>query len=131
MVLVCGPRVPPGSMKVPDGVEVKGFVPNLHEHLAACDLCITAGGATTTLELQALDRPFLYFPLEGHFEQETDVGGRLRRDGAGVEMRFSRTTPESLAAAVTGNIGKKVSYPKPPLDGSKKAAEIITRVLAT
>lgn len=131
MVLVCGPRIPPGSLEVPDGVEVKGFVPDLFEHLAACDLCITAGGATTTLELQALDRPFLTFPLEGHFEQETDVGGRLRRQGVGVEMRFSRTTPESLAAAVVANLGKEVSYPKPPLDGAMKAAEIIGRVLAS
>jgi hypothetical protein len=131
MVLVCGPRIPPGSLEVPDGMEVKGFVPGLHEHLAACDLCITAGGATTTLELQALNRPFLYFPLEGHFEQETDVGGRLRRQGVGVEMRFSRTSPESLAAAAIRNIGKKVSYPKPPLDGSRKAAEVINRILAT
>jgi predicted glycosyltransferase len=131
MLLVCGPRVPPGSLSVPDGVEVKGFVPNLYEHLAACDLCITAGGGTTTLELQVLNRPFIYFPLEGHFEQEIDVGGRLRRLGVGVEMKYSTTTPESLAEEAIKNIGKSVSYPKPRTDGAKTAAQIINRILAT
>jgi hypothetical protein len=46
-------------------------------------------------------------------------------------MRFSHTTPESLSAAIMANLGKEVSYPKPPLDGARKAAEIIGRVLAS
>ena len=34
-------------------------------------------GGTTTLELTALRRPFIYFPLEGHCEQEIAVASRL------------------------------------------------------
>jgi UDP:flavonoid glycosyltransferase YjiC (YdhE family) len=59
MVLVCGPRIDPASIRAPSGVEVLGYVHRLHEHLAACDLAIVQGGGTTTLELTALRRPFI------------------------------------------------------------------------
>ena len=55
----------------PDGEpfsEVRGYVPNLYQHFAACDLAVVQGWGTTTLELTALSRPFLYFPREQHFE---------------------------------------------------------------
>jgi hypothetical protein len=42
-----------------------GYVPNLFEHFAACDLAIVQGGGTTTMELAAQNKNFLYFPLEG------------------------------------------------------------------
>jgi UDP:flavonoid glycosyltransferase YjiC (YdhE family) len=54
MVLVCGPRVPPESVKAPEGVRVSGYVPNLYRHLGAADLCIVSGGGTITLELTTL-----------------------------------------------------------------------------
>ena len=73
LVLVCGPRLDPASLDLPDGVEARGYVPKLYEHLAACDVAVVQGGGTTTLELTALRRPFLYFPLEGHCEQEVAV----------------------------------------------------------
>lgn len=43
-------------------------------------------------------------------------------------MDYSKTTPESLCRAVVENIGKKVDYPEIPLDGAKKAAQIIQEV---
>ena len=70
MILVCGPRLSAESLHVPQGVEVKGYVPNLYQHFAASDLAIVQGGGTTTMELASLRRPFLYFPLENHFEQQ-------------------------------------------------------------
>ncbi len=83
MVLVGGPRIPPASLEVPPGVEVRGFVPRLYEHFAASDAAVVQGGSTSTLELIALGRPFVYFPLEGHFEQLVAVAERCRRLGAG------------------------------------------------
>ena len=77
MVLVCGPRIDPTTLQVPSGIEVRGYVPRLYEHLAACDVAVVQGGGTTTLELTALRRPFIYFPLEGHFEQNLVVAKRL------------------------------------------------------
>ncbi len=125
MVLVCGPRVPTGSIQAPDGIKVMGFVPKLYRHLGAADLCIVTGGGTITLELTALQRPFLYFPLEQHFEQEVDVAMRCQRHNAGIRMACSKTTPEMLAETVLASIGKKVNYKPIPINGSQEAAKII------
>jgi len=129
MVLVCGPRLPADSLKVPQGIEVKGYVPALHEHFAASDLAIVNCGGTSTLELTALRRPFLYFPLEGHYEQEIHMAGRLARHRAGVKMTYSKTTPKSLAKVVISNIGKEVNYAIIPTDGAQKAAQLINQLL--
>jgi UDP:flavonoid glycosyltransferase YjiC (YdhE family) len=130
MVLVCGPRLAPSSLSVPDGVEVKGYIPRLYEHLAACDLAIVQGGGTTTLELTALRRPFIFFPLEGHCEQQIVVAGRLARHGAGLKAMYSATTPESLAALIEANIGKEAAWPAIPVDGARNAARILRDLLA-
>ncbi len=129
MILVCGPRLSPESLKVPQGVETRGYVPSLYQHLAASDLAIVQGGATTTLELTALRRPFLYFPLQGHCEQEIHVAERLARHQAGVRMSFSQTTPISLAQKVLSNLSKKVIYAPVPTGGAYKAAQLIRRLL--
>jgi UDP-N-acetylglucosamine:LPS N-acetylglucosamine transferase len=129
MVLVCGPRLPASSLSVPQEVEVRQFVPNLHEHFAASDLAIVQAGGMTTLELTALRRPFLYFPLEGHAEQEIAVAGRLQRHQAGVRMSYSKTTAWLLATEIENNIGRQVRYELIPVDGAHKAAKAIADVL--
>jgi hypothetical protein len=129
MILVTGPRLKPEQITVPNGVEIREYVPSLYEHFAACDLAIVQAGGTTTLELTALKRPFIYFPIEEHWEQLGTVVPRLHRHRAGVEMRFYQTTPEQLADAVIENIGKKVNYADIPVDGARNAAEIMARYL--
>jgi UDP:flavonoid glycosyltransferase YjiC (YdhE family) len=129
MILVCGPRLDPDKINFPDGVEAKGYVPNLYEHLAASDLAVVQGGGTITLELTALRRPFLYFPIEGHSEQEVHVAGRLKRHGAGVRMTLSSTTPESLATTMIDSLGTEMNFPQIPVDGAKVAAEKIVKLL--
>jgi UDP-N-acetylglucosamine:LPS N-acetylglucosamine transferase len=111
-------------------VERRGYVPRLHEHFAACDLAIVQGGGTTTLELTALRRPFIYFPLEGHFEQQRHVARRLERHGAGVKLQCRKTTPKSLTAAVLANIGREVRYPPVATDGARKAAELLCGLMS-
>jgi UDP-N-acetylglucosamine:LPS N-acetylglucosamine transferase len=129
MVLVCGPRLSAKSLKVPEGVEVREYVPSLYEHFAACDLAIVQGGGTTTSELTALKRPFLYFPIEGHFGQELLGVEKLTRYQAGIKMMYSKTTPESLAEKVLSTLGKEVSYIPIPTDGAKKAAQLINELI--
>jgi hypothetical protein len=129
MVLVCGPRLAPNSLDVPKEVDIRGYVPRLYEHLAASDMAIVQGGGTTTLELTALRRPFLYFPLGQHFEQQVHVAGRLTRHQSGIRMLYPETTPVTLADKVISNFGKDVSYPPIPLDGARKAAQLILRLL--
>lgn len=129
MVLVMGPRVPMDFVKPVDGMMVKGMVPDLYEHMAASDLVISSGGGTTTSELQALNKPFLYFPLERHFEQQIDVSYHLERDKVGVRMSYNSTTPEKLASVALENLGKQVNYPRIRTDGAKRAAEHVSLVL--
>jgi len=129
MVLVRGPRLAPESLDVLQGVEVRGYVPALRELLAACDLAIVQGGGTTTLELTALRRPFLFFPLRDHFEQQVHVASRLERHRAGVRMDFAATTPESLARHVIEHIGTDVAYPPIPTGGAARAAACLADLL--
>ena len=130
MILVCGPRLSPESIEVTEGVEVSGYLPELFKHLGAADLSIVAGGGTITLELTALQKPFLYFPLKHHFEQERAVAPRCERHKAGVKMDFEKTTPESLAKEVMLNINKKVNYPSVPINGAQNAALLINQILS-
>jgi hypothetical protein len=129
MVLVCGPRLDPREVRAPEGVEVKGYVPDLSKHLAACDLAIVQGGGTVTLELTALRRPFLFFPIEGHCEQEVHVAGRLARHGAGVRMRQSATTPDALAEEILRSMSRPAEWPNIPVNGALTAAKAISRLL--
>jgi len=129
MVIVQGPRVPSGYLDPVDGMEVKNMVPDLYEHMAAADLVITSGGGSTTTELQALNVPFLFFPIEKHWEQEVNVAYHLVRDNIGVRMSYSATTPEQLASVTLENIGKKVQYPKIRWDGALRCAEHAQSVL--
>ena len=129
MVLVCGPRVDPDSLDVPAGVEVCSYVDKLHEHLAACDVAVVQAGGTITLELTALRRPFIYFPLENHFEQNVVVAKRLARHRAGVGMRYSATSPERLADKLVELDGSDVTWPPIPSDGANRSAKLISRLL--
>jgi UDP-N-acetylglucosamine:LPS N-acetylglucosamine transferase len=127
MIMVCGPRLSPDSLDVPQGVELKKFVPDLYKHFAASDLSIVQGGATSTLELTALNKPFLYFPIQGHFEQ-ANVAQRLSRYQAGVRMSYSLTTPKILAEKIVSNLGKDVGYPSIQTNGAKNAAQHIMKL---
>lgn len=131
MVLVCGPRIDPAGIRAPDGVEVRGYVPRLYEHFAACDVAVVQGGGASTLELTALRRPFLYFPLEGHAEQNLVVARRLARHGAGCRQIYSQTTPAALADAIVSQLGRKPTWSPIPTNGAHRAAELIDRLLQT
>jgi hypothetical protein len=133
MVMACGPRIDPGSVEVPLGwedLEILGYVPRLYEYMAISDLAIVQGGGTTTLELTALGRPFLYFPLHGHFEQEIAVSSRLQRHRAGIRMQFADTTPEALAREAVTRMRERPSTPPLRTDGARVAAERILQAVA-
>jgi predicted glycosyltransferase len=129
MIAVAGPRIDPASLPTADGLEVRPYVHELYRHLAACDLAIVQGGLTTTMELTAARRPFLYFPLKHHFEQNYHVRHRLDRYGAGRCMDFDTSTPEVIAQAITQEIGKPVSYRAVESDGAARAAALIAEML--
>jgi predicted glycosyltransferase len=131
MIIVAGPRIDPGVLDpLPGpggggGLEVRPYVPDLYRHLAVCDLAVVQGGLTTTMELTANRRPFLYFPLGHHFEQSIHVRHRLGRYRAGRCMDYETSGPAEIATAIAAEIGREVDYrpvasrvPRAPLPSS-------------
>ena len=92
-MVVTGPRIDPASLPRRRGATIRGYVPDLYQHLAACDLAVVQGGLTTCMELTANRRPFLYVPLRHHFEQNFHVRHRLERYGAGRLPRLRGRPP--------------------------------------
>ena len=128
-VVVTGPRIDPATVPAPAGVEVRGYVPALYRLLAACDVAVVHGGLTTTMELTALGRPFLYFPLLHHFEQQIHVAHRLDRHRAGTRMHYDTATPESIGEAVAAELDRPVAYRPVPTDGARRAAALIAELV--
>jgi UDP-N-acetylglucosamine:LPS N-acetylglucosamine transferase len=136
MIVVAGPRIDPTAFPAHDGLEHRGYVHDLYAQLAACDLAIVQGGLSTCMELTAAGRPFLYFPLGGHFEQRFHVPWRLSRYGAGTRMEYAKTTPELLAEAIAAQLAEGradpvAGRPRRPVetDGARRAAELIAPLL--
>ncbi|QKJ18013.1 alpha/beta hydrolase [Microbacterium hominis] len=129
MIVVTGPRIDPATLPQVPGVEYRAYVPDLHHHLAASDLAIVQGGLTTTMELTAAKVPFIYVPLQQHFEQRFHVRARLDRYRAGRLMEYDELTPEVLASAMAQEIGRTVDYRDVETDGAARAAAILARLL--
>ena len=87
------------------------------------------GGLTTSMELTANKRPFLYFPLRHHFEQNFHVRHRLNRYGSGRCMDFDTSTPDLIAAAIAAEIGGQVHYADIESGGAERAAGLIAELL--
>jgi predicted glycosyltransferase len=150
MIIVAGPRIDPavlsgldgrgglaglselgGSAGLvgQDGLEIRPYVPDLYRHLAVCDLAVVQGGLTTTMELTANRRPFLYFPLGHHFEQTIHVRHRLGRYRAGRCMDYETSGPDEIAAAIAEEIGREVDYLPVATDGAARAAALLAGLL--
>ena len=130
MIVVAGPRIDPASLPAADGLEVKRYVHDLYRHLAASDLAVVQGGLTTGMELTANKRPFIYFPLAHHFEQNFHVRHRLERYRAGRCMSFAESEPADIATAIAEEIGREVDYRDVETDGARRAARRIAELLA-
>jgi pimeloyl-ACP methyl ester carboxylesterase len=129
MVVVAGPRIDPETLPSPEGLEIRPYVHELYRQLAACDLAVVQGGLTTTMELTANRRPFLYFPLRHHFEQNFHVRHRLGRYGSGRCMDFDTASPDVIAEAIAQEIGRPVDYRPVETDGAARAAALIGDLL--
>ena len=129
MIVVAGPRIDPATLPTYEGVEIRPYVHELYRHLPVCDLAVIQGGLTTAMELTANRRPFLYFPLRHHFEQNFHVRHRLQRYRAGRCMRYDLETSETIAAAIAEEIGRKTDYLPVEADGAVRAAQLIAEIL--
>jgi pimeloyl-ACP methyl ester carboxylesterase/predicted glycosyltransferase len=129
MIVVAGPRIDSESLPSHPGLEVVPYVHNLYRNLAACDLAVVQGGLTTSMELTTQKRPFLYFPLRHHFEQNFHVRHRLERYGAGRCMDYDDSPPQRIAAAIAEEIGRDVHYRDVETGGGANAARRIAELL--
>jgi pimeloyl-ACP methyl ester carboxylesterase/predicted glycosyltransferase len=129
MIVVAGPRIDPDTLPAHEGLEVRPYVHELYRHLAACDLAVAQGGLTTSMELTANRRPFIYFPLRHHFEQNFHVRHRLQQYGAGRCMDFENNGPDEIAVAIAEEIGREVDYRPVETDGAARAAALIADLL--
>jgi UDP-N-acetylglucosamine:LPS N-acetylglucosamine transferase len=129
MIVVAGPRIDPGSLPSHTGLQVVPYVHNLYRHLAACDVAVVHGGLTTSMELTAQKRPFIYFPLGHHFEQNFHVRHRLERYRAGRCMDYDDSPSERIAAAIAEEVDREVDYCAGELDGTTRAARRLAELL--
>jgi hypothetical protein len=81
------------------------------------------------MELAAAKRPFLYFPLAHHFEQNFHVRHRLNRYRAGECMDYATSDPDLIAARIAQLIGKNVAYADVETDGAARAAQLIAELI--
>jgi len=130
MVVVTGPRLDADVIAARPGLEVHAFVPDLYRQLAASDLTVVQGGLTTTMELTAAGQPFLYIPLQHHFEQNFHVRHRLERYGAGRCVSYAAASdPEWLAGTISEEIGSDVAYRPVETEGAERAATLLAELL--
>lgn len=129
MILVAGPRIDPRTLPQVDGLEVRPYVHNLFEHLACCDLALVQGGLSTCMELVALRRPFVSFPLRRHFEQCVHVRRRLANYGADRSVEHLDLDPRTVADRALAAMHSPVDYRPVETDGAARAAHRIAQVL--
>ena len=129
-LFVTGPRIDPASLPHPPGVQIRGYLPDLYEHLAACDLAVVQGGLTTCMELTALRTPFVYVPLRNHFEQSIHVRHRLGQYGAGTCLDYEQAAqPEALAEAIAKEVTREVVWAPVETNGAARAAGLLAELL--
>jgi predicted glycosyltransferase len=128
MVCICGELYGGTPPELPPEVEFHNLLLDIYEHYAASDMAVVVGGGTTTIELTALRVPFIFFPLEKQFDQQY-IADRQARLGAGIELRYYRTTPQLLAMTIMAHIGKPVHWKPVSMDGAQKAAKFINAIL--
>jgi hypothetical protein len=129
LLMVCGPRIDPSEFEGMPGVRAVGYVHDLSRTLACCDLAVVQGGLSTTMELVANRRPFIYLPLRNHFEQNFHVAHRMRRYGAPPPTDYDEATPERLAQQMAERLRTRVKYAPVEAGGAARAAELIVPLL--
>jgi pimeloyl-ACP methyl ester carboxylesterase/predicted glycosyltransferase len=129
-LVVSGPRIDPETLSRHPGMEVAGYVRNLYEYLAVADLAVVQGGLSTTMELVASRRPFLYFPIRDHCEQVYHVAHRLDRYNAGRRLDFESMTTEDIGQEMVAMCGADTrGYREITPGAAARAANLIAELL--
>ena len=96
------------------------------------DAAVVQGGLSTTMELVGAGRPFIYFPLRRHWEQQHFVTHRLSHYRAGLRMDYATTSADDLAAAMRTALAQTNAgpgYRQVPRGGASRAAARVAELL--
>ena len=129
VIVIAGPRLAHLHMRGDQNTEFRGFEPNLPLLLAACDIALVQGGLSTCMELAAVGTPFIYFPLEHHFEQNVHVSHRLERYNAGRRLSFAQCDADIIAAAICHELRKPTQSLDVERNGGENVASLIAELL--
>src|SRR5579859_364644 len=129
LLMACGPRIDPSEFADRPGVRAVGYVHDLSRTLACCDLAVVQGGLSTTMELVANRRPFIYLPLRNHFEQNFHVAHLLLRNGGPPPTDYDEAIPERLAQEMNERLKARVAYAPVEAGGAARAAGMIAPLL--
>ena len=131
MAMITGPRISPDDITDVEGLTKHAFLPDAFAHLACADAAVVQGGLSTTMELVAAQRPFVYFPLARHREQQEFVTHRLDHYPVGTRLDFATTSPRDLATATPAGDGPPASLPGGAAQrrerGRRRIASLLTR----
>jgi hypothetical protein len=97
MVVVCGPRINPAAVPVPPGVEVRGYVPELHRELAACDVRGGAGRADHDDGARGRAAALPLLPARPPLRATGARAAPARAVPAGRRMEYAAADPERIA----------------------------------
>jgi len=129
-LIVAGPRIDSASLPRRGGVRIRGYVPDLADYLAAADVAVVQGGLSTCMELTAAGTPFIYVPLEHHFEQNFHVRHRLDRYRAGHPVTYAQACdPDLLAKTIVEQVSAPTRYRPVETDGARRAATMLAELI--
>jgi pimeloyl-ACP methyl ester carboxylesterase/predicted glycosyltransferase len=129
-LIVTGPRIDPATLPKRAGARVRGFVPDLDQYLVVCDVAVVQGGLSTCMELTAAGTPFIYVPLEHHFEQNFHVRHRLEQYDAGRAMSYAEAgDPDRLAQAIVDQLSASAGFRPVETDGAARAAAMLAELI--
>lgn len=127
-VVVTGPRIRLDGVAA-EGLDVRGYVPDLDRLLAGADMALVQGGLATAMELTANHTPFAFVPLDRHFEQQIHVPHRLANYGSGRRIAFADADPDHLARVVSDGIATTADWRDVEDGGEQQAARLIAQLL--
>ena len=129
MIVVAGPRIDPATLPQAEGLEIRRYVHDLYRHLAACDLAVVQGGLTTSMELTANRRPFIYFPLATTSSRTSTCATDSSATAPAAAWTSRRRRRRRSREAIADEIGRVVDYRPVETDGAARAAALIAELL--
>jgi UDP:flavonoid glycosyltransferase YjiC (YdhE family) len=81
------------------------------------------------MELTASGTPFVYVPLQHHFEQQFHVRHRLQRYHAGVMIPYPELAPDRLAAELNCLLARPTEFRAVATDGAARAADLLAELI--